>query len=130
MSKKHCLSLQLGVFALVVTLGFGSVADASLIANWSGNGNANDSVGGHNGTLVNGAGFGAGQFGQQAFNLNGTNEYVSVPASPAWDFGSNPFTIVLWANFNAISGRTFIEGGNLFIGDDNGAGNQNKWFFS
>jgi hypothetical protein len=130
MSKKHCLSLQLGVFALVLTQGFGSVADASLIANWSGNGNANDSVGGHNGTLVNGTGFGTGQFGQQAFKLNGTNQYVSVPNSPAWDFGSNPFTIALWANFNAISNRAFSAGGNLFIGDDNGLGDQNKWFFS
>lgn len=73
-------------------LSAGDAPLAGLIANWTGNGDANDSSGnGHNGTLVNGAGFGSGQFDQQAFQLDGVNQYVSVPDSSAWDFGNNPF---------------------------------------
>jgi len=118
------------VLCVVFVFGFAQASNADFIASWSGNGNANDSVAGHNGTLVNGAGFASGQFGQEAFQLNGINQYISVPSSTAWDFGSNPFTIALWANFDSISGRPFGAAGNTLIADDEGGGNQNKWFFS
>lgn len=75
----------LHVGLVLLSGGFSLSADvqAATIAFWSGNGNANDSVGGHNGTLVNGAGFAAGQFGQQAFSLNSaSSQYISVPAAP------------------------------------------------
>ena len=45
---------------------------------WLAEGNANDSVGAHPGTLKNGATFGSGAVGQ-AFNLNGVLAYVEVP---------------------------------------------------
>lgn len=122
------------LFACVFLFGaFGVSADvqAGTIALWPGNGNANDSVGGHNGTLENGAGFGAGQFGQQAFLLNSSSsQYISVPDSTAWDFGSNPFSIAMWVNFTSISGGALGSGGNALMGHDEGGGQQNKWFFS
>jgi hypothetical protein len=128
MSRRSQLLVEL--LLTLLAIGSGQRADAAIVAFWSGNGNANDSVAGRDGTLVNGAGFGAGQFAQQAFQLNGVNQYVSVPDSPAWDFGNNAFTIALWVNFDAISTRPSYAGGNVLIGHDDGGGTQNKWFLS
>ena len=47
---------------------------AGLVAWWPGNGNADDIVGGNNGTLTNGAGFINGEVGQ-AFNFNADHEW-------------------------------------------------------
>ncbi len=84
---------------------------------WPADGNATDVVGGNNGTLINGAGFGPGILGQ-AFNFSG-NQYVQtlypVP------FGSNNFSVDLWVNFNSKPGS------NTFIADDNGPGCTDKW---
>jgi hypothetical protein len=94
---------------------------AGLVALWTGDGNAQDSAGSNNGTLNGGVTFrksGA----AQAFSFDGASGYVSVPHNSQWDFGNNPFSIALWANFN-----TPERGENLF-GDDNGYGlGQNKW---
>ncbi|HEV3237766.1 MAG TPA: LamG-like jellyroll fold domain-containing protein [Gemmataceae bacterium] len=119
---------RLGLCVLVGAIGFVPSANAGLIAEWSGNGNANDSVAGRNGTF-NGS-FGTGQFGQQAFQFNGSNQFLSVANDNAWNFGSNPFTIALWANFDSISGRPVGQGGNALIGHDDGGGSLNKWTFT
>lgn len=124
-------TLRLGFVVLFVVFGLSADVEASTIAFWSGNGNVNDSVGGHNGTLENGAGFAAGQFGQQAFSLNSSNsQYISVPDSTAWDFGSNPFSIAMWVNFTSIGGGGLGSGANALMGHDEGGGSTNKWFFS
>ena len=92
-----------------------------LVALWEGDGNATDSAGTNNGTLYGGVTF-TNSGVAQAFRFDGASGYVSVPHNSQWDFGNNPFTIALWANFNT-PGR----GENLF-GDDNGYGlGQNKW---
>ncbi|HKQ36615.1 MAG TPA: LamG-like jellyroll fold domain-containing protein, partial [Verrucomicrobiae bacterium] len=75
----------------------------------------------NHGTLGNGAGFGAGRFGQ-GFTLNGVGG-IDVPDSAASAFGTNDFSIVLWANFADTSGRR------SFIASDNGGGSQEKWIF-
>lgn len=113
---------------IAVALTTQSTCSADLIAYYQAEGNANDSAGGHDGTLVNGAGFGPGEFGQ-AFKLNGSNQYVSVPDSPAWAFGNNPFTISLWANFDSIRQDILGQLPNVFVGQDEGAGTTNKWVF-
>jgi len=124
-------TLHVGLVLLFGGFGLSGDAQAGTIAFWSGNGNANDSVGGHNGTLENGAGFAAGQFGQQAFSLNsGSSQYISVPDSTAWDFGSNPFSIAMLVNFTSIAGGGLNSGGNALMGHDEGGGPTNKWFFS
>jgi hypothetical protein len=52
---------------------------------WPGDGDARDISGnGNNGTPQGGAGFVAGEVGQ-AFNLNGTDAYISVPNNPVFD---------------------------------------------
>jgi hypothetical protein len=48
---------------------------------------------------------------------------VSVPDSPLWAFGTNNFSIELWANF------TNATGSRAFIASDQGSGPQNKWIF-
>ncbi len=103
-------------------------ARADLIASWSGNGNAKDSAGGHDGTLIGGAGFGPGLFGQ-AFALNGVNQYISVPSSSAWGFGGNPFTLSVWVDFNQIRQGAVGSLPNVFLADDDGPGNVSKWAF-
>jgi hypothetical protein len=104
-------------------------ARAGLIAYWSGNGTANDSTGGHDGMLVNGAGYGAGLNGQQAFQFDGVNQYMSAPASTDFAFGNGAFSIGLYANFSEIKTGPIGQAPNVFIANDEGSGNVNKWVF-
>src|SRR5262249_7022225 len=101
----------------------------SLVAFYPAEGNANDVVGGHNGTLVDGT-FGPGFKGtDQAFLLDGIDDYVQVPNAPTWNFGSKDFTINLWANFNALRGDDIAHPQAVFVGHDEGPFNVDKWFF-
>jgi hypothetical protein len=99
-------------------------APAGIIAWWSGDGDAKDLVGGHDGTLINGATFASGKVGQ-AFSFDGNSrQYVEVPDDPAWTFGgSNAFTIELWAYLNVFTA------GEPYVGYDEGPGETNKWIF-
>lgn len=81
---------------------------SGLISWWPGDGNANDAVNGNNGTLQGGATFAPGLVGQ-AFSFDGVDDYVAAPDSPAWDFGSNDFTIELWAKLDQIRNAMFIH---------------------
>jgi hypothetical protein len=119
-------------FVLVFTLAIGFVepAQAGLIAYWSGNGTAADSTGQHDGTLINGAGYGAGTNGQtQAFLFDGVNQYMSAPASTDFAFGNTSFSIALWANFSSIRTGPITSLPDVFIGNDEGSGHLNKWVF-
>jgi hypothetical protein len=51
-----------------------------MVAWYTADGNANDFVGNNNGVLENGATFAPGEVGM-AFSLNGTNQFVSLPAN-------------------------------------------------
>jgi hypothetical protein len=53
---------------------------SGMTAWYTGDGTANDFLGKNNGTLENGTGFASGMVAQ-AFSLNGTNQFVSLPAS-------------------------------------------------
>ena len=66
------------VFLAVVTQGV-TAPTPGLVAEWTGNGTANDSVGASNGTLI-GATYAPGQTGQ-AFSLNGSTDYVNIPSN-------------------------------------------------
>src|SRR3954468_16637979 len=68
---------------------------AGLIAWWMGQGNADDVLGTHGGTLVGDATFAAGRVGQ-GFSLDGDNDYVSVPDSPAL-YSAGSFSVDAWA---------------------------------
>jgi hypothetical protein len=133
-----CSNLLAAIFVLLSTsLGLTQLASAqtctlppaNMIAWWPGDGHTHDVQAGHNGKLVN-ATYGAGEVGQ-AFSFNGSNAYVQVPNSAVWGFGTEDLTIDVWANFTAV--RNSGEIGrldNVFIGDDNGATDQNKWVFA
>jgi sialidase-1 len=103
---------------------------SGLIAYWPGENTAVDASGnGHNGALVNG-GYTTGVVGS-AFNLQGTGNYVEVPDSAAWAFGTDDFTISLFTNVHSVTPGYFVDIGhpsNVFIGQDEGGGVQNKWF--
>lgn len=51
---------------------------SGLVSWWRGDGNANDSADGNNGTALNGAGYVPGVFGQ-AFSFDGSDDHVRVP---------------------------------------------------
>jgi len=64
-----------------------------------------------------------------ALLFKGTN-YVQVQDSPLWNFGANNFTIELWANWATPPGGSVGEPAAILIGNDEGPGNRNKWFFA
>jgi hypothetical protein len=66
-----------------------------LIAWWSGDGHAWNIQGFNHGVVVNGADFDAGKVGL-SFALGGINDFVQVPDSPSWAFGTNDFAVELW----------------------------------
>jgi hypothetical protein len=78
------------------------LAPSNMVAWWQAENNALDSIGTNNGTLEGGAGYASGEVGQ-AFYLNGTNAYVSVPDSPPLDF-SNAMTVECWLYRQSIVG--------------------------
>ncbi len=80
-------------------------ASSNLAGWWQGDGDASDSTGLNAGAIQGGVTFAAGKVGQ-AFQFNGTNGLVSIPASPSLNIGTNAgLTIEGWikpANLSAI----------------------------
>ena len=73
---------------------------SGLVALWSGEGNANDSVGGNNGSSITGIGYADGIVGQ-AFKFNGSDAFVGIsdPGNKlSFDVRSNSFTVAMWVN--------------------------------
>jgi phospholipase/lecithinase/hemolysin len=73
----------------------GTAVPAGLSDWWPGEGNANDSVGTNNGTLVGGVTFAPGEVGQ-AFSLNGVDAYVNFGSAPS--FAVQDFTLDAWVS--------------------------------
>lgn len=95
---------------------------AGLLAWWPADGHARDIIGGKDGVLRGGAGFGPGKVGED-FTF-GSSGYVSVPDGTNWSFGTNDFSIELWASFNSV------QSDNFFIAhDDSASGGPNRWSF-
>jgi hypothetical protein len=106
-----------------------------LVALWSGEGNADDSVGGCNGQLINGVGFTPGKVGQ-AFDLNnGGNEsgfpgvrfnrdsgFLLIPTNPALNVGTGDgFTIVAWIKPATVISEKIIAEYERALGTANGS---------
>lgn len=64
------------------------------VARYQGNGDATDSVGGHDGVAMNGAGFGTGLL-DEAFLVDGVDDYFEIPDASALDF-TNTLTLAAW----------------------------------
>lgn len=69
-------------------------APGSQVAQWSGEGDARDGLGRHDGTLHGGAGFAPGIVGQ-AFALDGKDGWVRIPHDPELDLPGS-FTLAAW----------------------------------
>lgn len=78
-----------------------------LVSWWPANGSASDGKDGNGGTLVNGATFAAGKFGQ-AFLLDGIDDYVDVGNASNLHVSGGDFTIDAWVMFNGIGGDMSI----------------------
>ncbi len=89
-----------------------TTAPPGMVAWWAGEGNANDVLGGNNGTLQSGVTFSRGEVGQ-GFNLDGSpSAYVFVPASTSLNVGTgHGLTIEAWIvpTSNSSSGRPIVE---------------------
>ncbi len=76
-------ALVLGVLLLLASPAVSFVPQcvappSDLVSWWPGDGNADDIVGGNDGTLMNGATFAAGKV-DQAFSFDGVNDFVQIP---------------------------------------------------
>src|SRR5688572_5374193 len=60
---------------------------AGMTAWWRGEFDGSDQLGSHNGVFPNGATVSSGKVGN-AFGFDGVNQYLQVPDSSAWDFGT------------------------------------------
>ncbi len=88
-----------------------------------------DVAGNHPGIHVNSPAFAAGQVGG-ALRFNGVDNYVGVGDSDDWAFGTGDFTVELWANFSSPGGGSIGHPSHIFVGNDEGPGSVNKWFFA
>jgi hypothetical protein len=123
LSLSNVQPAQAGSYVVVVTNAFGSATSshavltvippapcaappAGLVGWWPGAGNANDAVGGNNGTLQGGVTFSPGVVGQ-AYNFNPANGTVVVPDSSSLRL-TNQLTIEAWINARSVSGNPGI----------------------
>ena len=100
----------------------GMPAPTGLISWWPGDSSTSDLASTNNGIAENGVGYAPGEVGY-AFTFNGINQFVFVPGSPSWSFGTNEFTMEAWANFASNTNAQAI------LANDEGGGNTRKWIF-
>jgi hypothetical protein len=103
---------------------------AGLVNWWRAEGDTRNAVNGKLAMLKGGASFGPGKIGR-AFDFNRTSARIEVPRNDVWDFGTNNFTVALWANFRSVESSTIDHPwGGVFIGCDEGPFQVNKWWFA
>jgi len=77
--------------------------DAANVNSYSGSGTAWNDLSGYknNATLNNGAIFNSANSGNIFFD--GSDDYVLIPATSAWNFAANNFTIEMWIKLNSLT---------------------------
>ena len=93
---------------------------AGLVALWSGEGNAIDSIGGNNGTLTGSATFGPGKVGQ-GFVFDGNNGSGVTLGNPA-SMQLQDFTIEAWIKRGSDTVVSYGSGGNASLFDSGWGG--------
>jgi hypothetical protein len=61
------------------------------------------------------------KFGGASLLLDGSGDYLSIPDSPDWAFGTGDFTIDLWARMNVLGDNEFIAQGAGYNFDNDAA---------
>jgi hypothetical protein len=97
---------RLALLIATTALALAPSAHAALIHEWQGDGNANDSAGTNNGSLVGDTTFTTGVSGQ-AFSFDGNGDDVQVPDDPSHYF-SGSFTVDAWEKTSDGSGQHTI----------------------
>jgi len=104
-------------------------APSGMVAWWRGDGDTSDYAGTNDAVFEGTAAYAPGEVGQ-AFSFNGTNSYLQVPNSPLWDFGTNDFTIELWAKFGTTNSSVAAgDGSTVLLAHDQVTGTRGKWMF-
>ena len=102
-----CYIVSLFTLGPVVAQGACDPPPSGMVSWWRGEGNATDAIGTNNGTLVGGAGYGAGEVGQ-AFIFAGSGEAVQL-GNPT-DLQLQDFTIETWIQRGSASSSTLDPG--------------------
>lgn len=125
------LALLVGLLLLPMTV---QAVPSGIVGWWKAEGNANDSAGNNNGTLVGGATFAPGKVGQ-AFSLNGSGEYVDAGNAAALQVSNGDFTVAAWVYINSLGNDMSIVDKMAFHNDpdDDGwrlikQGDDHFWF--
>jgi type VI protein secretion system component Hcp len=79
-----------------------SAYPAGIVSAYQADGNANDAIGSNNGAIQGNVTFVPGHQGQ-AFEFDGVNSAVVVPASPSLNVGTGSFTLAAWINPSDVS---------------------------
>ena len=104
--------------ALAMALGMpGQPASAKppgLVSWWKASGNANDSVGSNNGTIVGGVSFAKGHPTGKAFDFDGSTGYVKIGNPTSLQRNGGGFTIAAWVKFTSLLGPSGSSTGPCF----------------
>ena len=102
MKRSICILTGIVFFAVVQTI-LGQASD--LVAWWQAEGNARDSVGNNNGTLLGGAGYGPGEVGQ-AFRFDGVDDGVDLGNVADLDYSAaSSFTWEARVNYRGLTAQ-------------------------
>lgn len=83
-------------------------AAAGQVSRYRADGDATDAVGTNHGTLVNGATFGRGRFGQ-AFDFDGSGDYVDLGSGPSLDLPGS-MSVSLWVRLDTLTPWKYFFG--------------------
>ncbi len=100
------------------------IAVSSLVGWWKGERNCRNTLGVNHGFPTKTVAHAPGRVGY-AFQLDGATAFIEIPDSGSWNFGARDFSIDLWACFDAVA----AAGETIFLGQNGGASDRNKWFF-
>lgn len=95
--KKLAALFTLAVLTTLISSA--AYAQAGLVSYWPADGSANDVVGGNNGTLLNGAGYRPGVFGQ-SFSFDGVDDLLQAP-TVGLPTGNSDRTLSMWVKVDA-----------------------------
>ena len=82
-------------------------APPGLVAWWGGDNNSLDIIGDQNGTPMSGASYATG-LTNQAFSLDGTDDYIDIPTTTAQLINDTAGSIVTWVKPASVSGNDII----------------------